>query len=150
VAQLVTHVAAYSLFFFCIPTVCHSCRLCKDPWEKHGSSSGGYYVCNKYEASAKEGKLSAEERSNIDSQKLLQKYTYYYKRYKSSWDAIALTKKLGEKLEKSLKNSDLQKYSFMSVDDRSGSGSRERSAARTATGSKCELHPQLSLILVAY
>ena len=72
-------------------------------------------MCNKYEASAKEGKLSAEERSNIDSQKLLQKYTYYYKRYKSSWDAIALTKKLGEKLEKSLKNSDLQKYSFMSV-----------------------------------
>ena len=90
--------------------------MCKNPWEKHGSSSGGYYVCNKYEASAKEGKLSAEERSNIDSQKLLQKYTYYYKRYKSSWDAIALTKKLGEKLEKSLKNSDLQKYSFMSVD----------------------------------
>lgn len=38
---------------------------------------------------------------------------YYYKRYKSSWDAIGFTRKLGEKLEKSLRNTDLSKYSFI-------------------------------------
>lgn len=32
-----------------------------------------------YDASVKEGKLSSEEKSNIDNQKLLQKYSYYYK-----------------------------------------------------------------------
>ena len=61
----------------------------------------------------KEGKLSKEEQNNIDSQKVLQKYTYYYKRYKSSQDAIGLTRKLGEKLDRSLKNQDVQKYAFV-------------------------------------
>jgi hypothetical protein len=35
-------------------------------------------VCNKYDASVKEGKMSNEEKSNIENQKILQKYTYYY------------------------------------------------------------------------
>lgn len=97
----------------CIKCGHHFCWLCKEPWEKHGSSSGGYYVCNQYDASIKEGKLSKEEKSAIENQKLLQKYTFYYKRYKSNWDAIGLTRKLGEKLEKSLKNQDVNKYAFI-------------------------------------
>jgi len=91
----------------------HNCWLCKEPWDKHGSSSGGYYVCLKYDASVKEGKYSQEEKNNIENQKLLQKYTYYYQRYKSSQDAIGMTKKLGSKLEKSLRNQDLQRSSFI-------------------------------------
>lgn len=61
----------------------------------------------------KAGKLSSEEKSNIESQKVLQKYTYYYKRYKSCWDGVALTRKLGERLERHLKHADLSKYAFV-------------------------------------
>ena len=71
-------------------------------------------VCaDQYDASIKEGKLSKEEKSKIENQKLLQKYEYHYKRYKSNWDAIGLTRKLGDKLDRSLKNQDVNKYSFM-------------------------------------
>jgi hypothetical protein len=77
---------------------------CKDAWDAHGSSSGGYYVCNRYDASVKDGKLSAEEQSMINNQKLPQKYTYYYKRYKSSWDGAMLTRKLSDTLERTMRN----------------------------------------------
>jgi hypothetical protein len=87
--------------------------VCKEAWDKHGSSSGGYYVCNKYDASVKDGKLSTEEQSTINNQKLLQKYTYYYKRYKSSWDGAMLTRKLSDTLERTMRNQDLARYSFI-------------------------------------
>jgi hypothetical protein len=34
-------------------------------------------------------------------------------RYKSSWDGVTMTRKLGEKLEKQMKNQDLSKFSFV-------------------------------------
>lgn len=34
-------------------------------------------------------------------------------RYKSSWDGVSLTRKLGERLEKSMKNQDINKYAFV-------------------------------------
>lgn len=96
----------------CIKCGHHFCWLCKESWDKHGSSTGGYYACASYDASVKAGKLSSEEQKNIESQKVLQKYTYYYKRYKSSWDGVTLTRQLGDKLEKQLKNHDLAKFAF--------------------------------------
>jgi len=97
----------------CIKCGHHFCWLCKEPWDKHGSASGGYYNCNVYDASVKEGKLSKEEQSAITSAKVLQKYTYYYKRYKSSQDAIGLTRKIGDKLERALKHQEISKFSFI-------------------------------------
>lgn len=57
--------------------------------------------------------MSAEEKQAIENQKVLQKYTYYYKRYKSSWEAIALTGKIAGKLERALRNTDISKFSFI-------------------------------------
>ena len=70
-------------------------------------------ICTKYDSDAKEGKVSLEERGMLDNQKLLQKYTYYYKRFKGSADAIKFTLKLGDKIEKSCRDEDLNKYSFL-------------------------------------
>jgi hypothetical protein len=41
-------------------------------------------VCTKYDSDAKEGKVSSEERGIVENQKLLQKYSFYYKRFKGS------------------------------------------------------------------
>ena len=70
-------------------------------------------MCSKYDAEVKEGKVSSEERGMVDNQKLLQKYTFYYKRFKGSADAIKFTQKLGDKIERSMKDEDLNKYSFL-------------------------------------
>lgn len=37
------------------------CWLCLGAWSEHGSSTGGFYRCNKYSADRKEGKYSEEE-----------------------------------------------------------------------------------------
>jgi ariadne-1 len=97
----------------CIKCGHNFCWLCKGPWASHGNQTGGYYVCTKYDSDAKEGKVSQEERGMLDNQKLLQKYTYYYKRFKGSADAIKFTQKLGEKIEKNCRDEDLNKYSFL-------------------------------------
>ena len=67
-------------------------------------------VCTKYDSDAKEGKVSVEERGIVENQKLLQKYSYYYKRFKTSADAIKITRKLGDDIEKKMKDADLNKY----------------------------------------
>jgi len=77
------------------------CWLCKGEWKSHGSNTGGYYVCSKYDEEVSKGSLSSEEKSIQDNQRLLQKYNYYCNRYKSSQESIAMTQKLGEKLERS-------------------------------------------------
>lgn len=97
----------------CIKCGYNFCWLCKGAWSSHGSNTGGYYVCNKYDADTKEGKLTTEENNMTKNQQLLQKYTYYYKRFKSSAEAIELTKKLATKIEKKMMDEELNKYSFL-------------------------------------
>lgn len=77
------------------------CWLCKGPWSSHGSSTGGYYICNRYNADNEKGNMTTEEKDIMTSQKILQKYTYYYKRYKSSGEAIKHTLKVKRDIEKS-------------------------------------------------
>ena len=91
----------------------HNCWLCKGAWSAHGSNTGGYYVCTKYDEESKLGKLSSEEANINLNQQLLQKYTYYYKRFKSSAEAIIFTQKLAQKIEKKMIEHELNKYSFL-------------------------------------
>jgi len=37
------------------------CWLCMGTWKEHGSSTGGYYQCNKYEELKKQGNVGNEE-----------------------------------------------------------------------------------------
>jgi len=91
----------------------HFCWLCKGPWASHGSSTGGYYVCNKYDQDMAKGQVSEEENKILTNTKLLQKYTYYYKRFKGMADGIEMTKKLGTKLETAFKDDDIAKFGFL-------------------------------------
>lgn len=88
------------------------CWLCKGAWSSHGQGSGGYYVCNKYNEAVTRGEISSEEKDMEVNQKVLQKYTYYYKRFRSSVDAISFTAKLKQKLLKEGSARDPQKLMF--------------------------------------
>jgi len=61
----------------------------------------------------KEGKISSEESTIQQNQKVLQKYSYYYKRFKCSADAIKFTVALREKLEKQINDQDFHKFAYV-------------------------------------
>eukprot|EP00727_Mastigamoeba_balamuthi_P011001 m51a1_g6523 putative ariadne-like ubiquitin ligase (529) ;mRNA; r:301525-303567 len=55
------------------------CWLCRGPWSEHGSATGGYYSCNKYDKSqAKEEDVKA-----ADAKSELDHYMFYYHRFDS-------------------------------------------------------------------
>ena len=55
------------------------CWLCRGNWTDHGTHTGGYYNCNKYEASdAKKQDITAE-----DVKTELELYMFYYHRYEA-------------------------------------------------------------------
>jgi len=91
------------------------CWLCKGDWSQHGSQTGGYYVCNKYNEQNSQGKQSDEEKDMVNNQKLLQKFEYYFKRFKGSTEAIKITQKMNETFEHAAAkhNIDLTKYAFV-------------------------------------
>lgn len=91
----------------------HFCWLCKGPWSQHGTQTGGYYACTKYDADKAKGSVSEEENKIVLSNRFLQKYTYYYKRFKGSADGIDLTQKRKKRVESEIKDDDLSKYTFL-------------------------------------
>lgn len=89
------------------------CWLCKGSWKNHGTSTGGFYVCNKYNEQVAKGKRSREEKQLMNNTRLLQKYTYYYKRYKSMLQGIKFTQKLRVKIEAQMTNYEISRYGFL-------------------------------------
>jgi len=55
------------------------CWLCRGPWTEHGSATGGYYQCNKYDAS--DAKKEDDTATNIKTE--LETYMFYFHRYES-------------------------------------------------------------------
>lgn len=97
----------------CVKCGHNFCWLCKEEWSKHGSATGGYYVCNKYNAQVAKGEASNEEEKIVSSQKLLQKYTYYYKRFKSSLESINFTKQKLMHIDQDMKDDELVACAFL-------------------------------------
>lgn len=66
---------------------CRSCKhefcwLCKGDWKLHGTATGGYYRCNRYDENlSKGGSLSEEEQRAEHAKNELQKYLHYYQRF---------------------------------------------------------------------
>mmetsp|Transcript_2590 Transcript_2590/g.2897 ORF Transcript_2590/g.2897 Transcript_2590/m.2897 type:complete len:512 (+) Transcript_2590:112-1647(+) len=60
------------------------CWLCRGPWTEHGAETGGYYACNKYDASkAKDEDVGAQKiKTELD------KYMFYFHRYESHRNAM--------------------------------------------------------------
>lgn len=63
------------------------CWLCRGPWSEHGSATGGYYNCNKYDKS----KAKEEDLTTIkDAKTELETYMFYYHRYESHRNAMKI------------------------------------------------------------
>eukprot|EP01114_Cavostelium_apophysatum_P018563 TRINITY_DN576_c0_g1_i1.p1 TRINITY_DN576_c0_g1~~TRINITY_DN576_c0_g1_i1.p1 ORF type:complete len:511 (+),score=127.36 TRINITY_DN576_c0_g1_i1:176-1708(+) len=59
------------------------CWLCRGPWTEHGSATGGYYSCNKYDAS----EAKKEDDSAASAKTELETYMFYFHRYESHKNA---------------------------------------------------------------
>jgi len=71
------------------------CWLCRGNWTDHGTHTGGYYSCNKYDTSeAKQQDLTAE-----DVKTELELYMFYYHRYESHLGARKIAQEQREEVE---------------------------------------------------
>jgi len=59
------------------------CWMCRGPWSEHGQATGGYYQCNKYDAS----EAKKEDASIADVKTELETYMFYFHRYESHKNA---------------------------------------------------------------
>lgn len=62
------------------------CWLCRGPWSEHGSETGGYYACNKYDSSTakQEDETVATIKTELDA------YMFYFHRYESHHNAMKI------------------------------------------------------------
>jgi len=65
------------------------CWLCRGDWKEHGSQTGGYYSCNKYDGSG--AKNEDEKAEQVKTE--LEAYMFYYHRYSAHYNA----KKIADK-----------------------------------------------------
>lgn len=75
---------------------CQKCRfefcwICMGDWQQHGSNTGGYYKCNKYDSKNPDG-----ENDNSDAAKAkreLNRYLHYYQRFHAHQEAQSFAQK---------------------------------------------------------
>jgi len=73
------------------------CWMCGADWKTHGSSTGGYYKCNIYEAKKADASIYDREAKAKLFQEELKKYQFYYERY---YNHMSSMKKMSEELPK--------------------------------------------------
>lgn len=78
----------------CNHMTCQRCRyefcwICMGDWNDHGSNTGGYYKCNKFDnnGGAEDQSDSAKAKRDLD------RYLHYYKRYHAHQEAQTFAKK---------------------------------------------------------
>lgn len=59
------------------------CWMCMGAWSEHGSTSGGYYKCNRYEEQKASGSLPAHELTRQEAKNELEKYMHYFSRFQN-------------------------------------------------------------------
>jgi len=62
------------------------CWLCRGDWKEHGSNTGGYYSCNKYDSSNAKDEDVESEKAKTE----LETYMFYYHRYQSHSNAMKI------------------------------------------------------------
>eukprot|EP00357_Protocruzia_adherens_P007125 CAMPEP_0114976138 /NCGR_PEP_ID=MMETSP0216-20121206/2500_1 /TAXON_ID=223996 /ORGANISM="Protocruzia adherens, Strain Boccale" /LENGTH=503 /DNA_ID=CAMNT_0002337021 /DNA_START=56 /DNA_END=1567 /DNA_ORIENTATION=- len=94
----------------CNHMVCSSCHtdfcwLCLGPWSDHGSNTGGYFKCNKYEQMvANDGDLKQEEKTREEAKNELQKYTFYFERYNNHEKSKKIAQQQAPKIEEKIQS----------------------------------------------
>jgi ariadne-1 len=95
-----------------IPSCRHEfCWLCRGPWTEHGSATGGYYQCNKYNES--DAKKEDEKANDVKTE--LETYMFYFHRYESHRNAGAIADKQRKNCQKR-ENQILEKFDVRSQD----------------------------------
>lgn len=66
----------------CNHMTCSRCRyefcwICMGDWKAHGEATGGFYKCNRYDASKVDASVTAAEKAKAE----LDRYLHYYQRY---------------------------------------------------------------------
>jgi len=89
------------------------CWLCRGAWTEHGSHTGGFYNCNKYDVS----NAKSEDMKAADAKTELEHYMFYYHRCEAHKAALKIAdtqKKLCEKRSTAL----MTKFDVRSIDTR--------------------------------
>ncbi len=88
------------------------CWVCLEDWDKHGSGTGGYYKCNKYEGDENK---EVEEQKREKAKDELNRYMFYYERFANHERSQRHIKKLGKQIETNMK--EMNKVKFISFNE---------------------------------
>ena len=69
------------------------CWLCKQPWNTHGSITGGFYKCNIYQKQIESGYVYDEEKKQQTAKAELERYSFYFVRYDNHLNAARVAEK---------------------------------------------------------
>ena len=106
----------------CNHMICTTCKyefcwVCSGDWKEHGSKTGGFYKCNKFDPKkaiqqrSLKNKLSAGQNDQINEDEKTQKaqaelnrYLHYYQRYHNHHNSMKFAQKIREKMNQKMMN----------------------------------------------
>lgn len=87
------------------------CWMCMGSWSEHGSSTGGYYKCNKYEELKKDkNAITKAEAKREQAQHELKKYMFFFERYNNHMKAGEHAKEMEPKIKILIEKLNSEKY----------------------------------------
>lgn len=87
------------------------CWICLGNWKEHGSATGGYYKCNKFEELKNNDVYKKDLKKVEDAKHELARYMFYFERYDNHRKAEKHARNLMPNIEQKIKLlHDLKQY----------------------------------------
>lgn len=105
----------------CNHMTCRNCKfefcwLCKGEWSEHGSATGGFYKCNRFEDNARKNAVDEEQKTVDRAATELQRYLHYFTRFDNHAKAVKFAERTLSQTENRMKElQDLKGVGFMDV-----------------------------------